>query len=174
MKSKRYIVVDKETGEVVGETNTTKAAPRPFLTLISWIVLIACSTAFYSLQKIYLEILLRLYYYFSNSRGALFIILLLGIDGTLIGVGIWLTLMGAMGTSMLSQKIRPSRRGTRYVIFGLVWGLFYVLLIAMMIKGLAIPDVPWFSYAECGIMIAYSALVTIFGKSQSTETAKRA
>lgn len=174
MNDKKYIVVDKETGEVVGETNTTKEPRRPFLTLLSWISLIACATAFYYLQRLYLEILLRIYYYFTNSRGALFIILLLGIDGTLIGVGIWLTFWGAAGTSMLSQKIRSSRRGTRYVIFGLIWGLFYILLIVMIIKGLAIPDLPWFTYAECGIMIAYSVLVVIFGKSQSVETAKAA
>ena len=85
MKEKRYLIVDKETGEVVNETNR-KEEHHPFLRVLSWIVLMILTTVFGYVVELYLMLAFWIYNEISQLSRALFIVLLISIGSTMFNI----------------------------------------------------------------------------------------
>jgi len=168
MNDKKYMVVDKETGEVVGETNDARERKHPVRRFLSWLALPACATAFYYIDGLFYQLVFRGVAALSHESAALRIIVYVLVGSTVIGALVYGTIICASATVLVSQLLRESARGTRYVVFAILWSLWYALMIFATINGIMQTTSDLYLYLVCGTMIAYLLITAAVGKSKIT------
>lgn len=178
MKDKQYMLVDKDTGEVIGEANLAKKESkpkerRPFMTLLSWVAMVACGTLFYYAAALFYRLVFWGIAALSNESAALRIIVIVLVGSTLLGVLGYGIIIGASMTVMVSSKVRKSQKGTRFIVFAVIYSLLYAAMIGLTVIGI-MRGTPTnlHIYAICGTMIAYCVVVAIAGKNEMQEEQK--
>ena len=162
MSEKRYYIVDKETGEVVGESNQRK----PFKRILAFIVLYLLSLATRFVTYFYIRflswVLGKIY---DLSKLVYYVILFLG-GASAFGLLIWGFILGSHVMYALPEKIIPSKKGTRYMVLGIGIAVFYLLSLISMIAGIA-TDRSGQQYLWHIIVIIFFTLFAFYGRSQT-------
>ena len=165
---KRYMIVDKETGEVVGESYTKKEHPQTFKRILAFIVLylLSLATRFVTYQYIRLVswLLDKIY---DLSKLVYYVILFFG-GASAFGLLIWGFVLGANGMFSLSEKVIPSRKGSRYMVLGIVVAAFYLLSLIAMIAGIS-SDTSAQQYVWHIIIIIFFVVFAFYGKAQKSD-----
>jgi len=162
---KQYYIVDKDTGDIIGETRM-KEPTRTGRRILAFIVLYLLSliTRFVTYQYIRL-VLWLLDKIYGLSRLAYYLVLFFG-GATAFGILIWAFMLGTHAMIGLPEKIVPSRKGARYMILGICVAAFYLVSLITMIAGIA-NNASGLQYIWHIIIIIFFVVFAFIGKSQA-------
>ena len=150
MSNNRYYVVDKETGEVVGETNDR----HPFKRLLAFVVLYLLSLVTRFVTYWYITLVLRLLgRIYDLSRLAYYLVLFFG-GTTALGLLVGGFMLGSHLMTTLPEKIIPSRKGLRYMVLGIGVASFYLISLISMLAG--------FGSSRTAVQYVWHIIVIIF------------
>ena len=131
---------------------------------LSWVVLYLLSLVLRFLAFQYLRLVFYIHGAIYDFSRVLYFIIIYG--GGCIGLGVMITGLVAGGKMMmsLSEKVMPSRKGTRYLVLGIIEIVVYLGSIITMIAGIA-EDRSLFQYAWHIIMLIFYAIFAASGKA---------
>ena len=165
---KQYYIVDKASGKVVGETNSPREPKRPFLCFLSWLVFYLCILITRFLAYQYLRLVFFIHGAIYDFSKILYFIIIYG--GGCVGLGFLITLLvtGGRLSYALSEKVRPSEHGTRYLVIGVIICIGYLVSLITMIVGKA-EDTSLFQYVWHIIVLLFSIGLSVFCKNAKKE-----
>lgn len=132
--------------------------------VLSWVVLVVVSFAFNYVQSILWRLFTALASWLYGASSVAFWVAVV-----IIGSGIFWGAFVIIGVAanfiaMLSQKIRKSKKGTRYIVLGVWYVLYNVVSIILLIKGIIIANGKLEYFLAYGTMIVYGIVLSISGK----------
>lgn len=161
----RYYVVDKETGEVVGETNSKKDPPHPFKRILAFVVLYVISLAVRFISYQYIRLVVWILDEIYGLNKLIYYIILFAGGATATGILIWILMLGAHIMILLPEKIIPSRKGVRYMVLGIIVAVFYLISLISMLTGFSSSSA--LQYVWHIVVIIFFVVIIFMGKAQS-------
>lgn len=115
---------------------------------LSWIVLFLLSNVLFALIEVILKLILFVISQMSVGE-VLFWVLLIGGGGGVLSLIIWGSIAGSVGIAEITEKIYPSKKGTRYIVFGTIFVIWYLWCIV------------WFAQHYAGVTTLVQILAAV-------------
>lgn len=139
-KESPYLIVDKATGEVVGEIAHPPQKHHPFKTALAWLVTFVCIFISQAAVGFLLELTMRLYLLILRSDGFILTVLTVALFAAFISALIVLFKLGFRASFFFPEHILPSPKGLRYLLLSIAFFMFDALVIVVGIISLSNPS----------------------------------
>lgn len=138
---------------------------NPVKRVLSWITLYVEGVAFYYILSLFLHLVFILNGFASSLGNVAYAILLICFATTAFGIYIWGTISLSALSIMLSNKVCITKKGTRYIVVGIIGIISYAINILCMITGYITTEQPVFFYLLFADMIVYYIAIIVMRKT---------